>query len=190
MFEGSHRLRSIRRHFEDTGIHPRTQAHWTPTTTTTVGWMWIRDRRRCWPALMASMSSTFHVVHGHLVVARQRFLLGQPPRQDVNEPRWQDDVDQQILVDRVAIATDAALQLKHRGKKRIAGCFLLDALAKAHLSRVAVLWQITDEIDDELQLRRVGRLGDLWVHVHRNDRRFLHQLVLVLLELRLHSDRR
>jgi hypothetical protein len=27
MFEGSHRLRSIRRHFEDTGIHPRTQAH-------------------------------------------------------------------------------------------------------------------------------------------------------------------
>jgi len=28
-----------------------------------------------------------------------------------------DDADRQILVDLVAIATDVALQLKHRGKK-------------------------------------------------------------------------
>jgi hypothetical protein len=56
------------------------------------------------------------VVHGHLVVAWQQFLPGRLSRQDVDEPRRLDNTDRQILIDLVAIATDAALRLKHRGK--------------------------------------------------------------------------
>ncbi len=114
------------------------------------------------------------VVHGHLVVARQQFLPSRPPRQNVNEPRWLDNADRQILIDLLAVATDAALRLKHRDEKWIVGCFLFAALARAHHGRVVVLQRITDEIDDELQLRQVGQLGDLWVQVRRNDHRFLH----------------
>jgi hypothetical protein len=53
-----------------------------------------------------------------------------------------------------------------------------------------MLQRIANKIDDELQLRRVCWLADLRVQVHRNDSQFLHQLAFVLLELRLHSDRR
>jgi len=37
------------------------------------------------------------------------------------------------LVDLVAVATDAALRLKHGGEKQVADRFLLNALARAHL---------------------------------------------------------
>jgi hypothetical protein len=40
---------------------------------------------------------------------------------------------------------------------------LLDALARAHLGRTMALQRIADEINDKLQLRQVGWLGDLQV---------------------------
>ncbi len=103
------------------------------------------------------------VVHGHLVVARQQFLPDRPPRQNIDEPWWLDNVDLQILINLLVVGTDVTLQLKHRNEKQVAGRFLLDALARAHLGRTMALQRIADEINDKLQLRQVGWLGDLQV---------------------------
>jgi len=94
------------------------------------------------------------------------------------------------LVDLVAVAINIVLRLKHRSEKRVTGRFLFNALARAHLDRIATLQRITNEIDNKLQLHRVGRLGDLQVQVRCNDLQILHQLALLLLEFHLHSNRR
>jgi hypothetical protein len=74
-----------------------------------------------------------------------------------------DNVDLQILINLLVVGTDVTLQLKHRNEKQVVGRFLLDALARAHLGRTMALQRIADEINDKLQLRRVGWLGDLQV---------------------------